>query len=203
MPLLAVKLMTDDSPTDLEAAIAAYQAGAGSALLTYQRGVAMDSFFDPQRDKSVFFVALAHGGLDVPVTKTADLSFLVLQDDSLADLQTSLNAALALVKQAQVADGNTTVAGTVTTTTPLFEAEDVGRKIRIGSAVRTITAYTSATEVDYDNSVAEGGDFSSGTGLTVELLGAEVLQSVEVSAFRERDGDPRFVLMLALGGQVA
>lgn len=203
MPLLTVKLLSEDSPADLEAAIAAYQAGAGAALLTDQRGVAMDSFFDPQRDRGIFFVALAHGGLDVPVTKTSDVVYLALQDDSLSDLQTSLNTALSTVKHAQIATGDTTVAATVTVGSSFFEAEDVGRKIRIGSAVRTITGFTSATVVTYDNSAGAGGNFASGTGLTVELLGAEVLQTMQASVYRERDGDTRFVLLLALNGQIA
>ncbi len=202
MTLLAIKLIADDAASDLQTAIDAFLAGAGSGLLTAQRGMDVAAYFDPQDDKNKFFCALAYSGEDTPASKTANQQFIVVEGQSLAAVQTALNAALAVAKHAQVTDGVTSVAGTLTTATGMFASEDVGRKIRIiESGVnqdRVIATYSSANSVTYT-----GTAFVSGTGKTVALLGAEVLQGVEVTAFRERDGDPHFSVLAAVEGQIA
>lgn len=207
MPRLVVKLLSDDDQTDLATALAAYKAGAGSELDTKQRGQAVAEFREHDADLRAV-MAFAHAGTDLPASgsKTADLQHLDVQaDGELADLQAAIDAALAdaVHHEAVVADADTTVAGKVTSAagTP-FASTDVGRKIRIGSEVRTITAYNANDDVDYDNSADEGGDFTSGSGLTLDLLGAESLQSIDMTVSKDEDGDPmRMRMLLAVEGE--
>lgn len=204
MPLVKVKLLSDKSLADLKEEIADYKAGDGSALDTAQRGMAL-AMAEAAGVGKQFYAALAHGGLDTPASgnKTADLQHVIVDvDGPLADLQEAIDDALSDVVHSSVNDADTTVAGTVTSVTAPFEAEDVGRKIRIGDEVRTITAFTDADEVDYDNSDAAGGNFTSGTGLTLELLGAEVLQDLQLVAYKEADADQRIVALLACEGEL-
>lgn len=204
MPLIKVKLFENDTVADLNTAVAAYKAGAGAELLTSQRGMASDLFYEPDGDKGMM-LALAHGGQDVPVSKFGDLEHaLVMGDGDLVAQQARVDAALAASVFKTVADGVTTAAGIVTSATMTFEAEDVGRKLRIiesGVAVeKTITVFNGATSVSYDNAA---GNFVAGTGKTVSLLGAEVLQDMEIGTFKSRGGKMSMLLSLALGGQVA
>ncbi len=198
MPLIAIKLFSTADDTTLESAIATYQAGAGSQLVTDQRGMDVDVYYDPVSGKYRHFAALAWGGQDIPVSKLGDQQFLACNGNSLAAAQTAVDAELANVIHAVRADGNANSnPGDIVVGASCFEVEDVGRKITIGSAVRTITAYVSATRVTYS------GAAITGTGLTVKLHGAEVLQKLSVAAFREPDGDPHFVVAIATGGQIA
>ncbi len=200
MPIAKVKLFSDDAASDLAAAIAAFQAGAGTPAISDQRGSAMAAYNDQTNGKTRVVAAVAYAGLDMPVSKTADQQFLCVEDDDLAQVQTKLDAALANALHKTVADGDTTVAGTLTSASMAFVAGDVGRLLQIGTAKKAILTYVSATEVTYDNA---GGNFTSGTGQTVKLLGAESVQSVAISAFAAADGDTHFVAMLAVEGQIA
>lgn len=204
MPLIIAQLLSEDSLTDLEAAVAAYKAGAGADLLDHQRAMASHEFKEPDGDFRISLL-LFHGGLDVPTStnKTADLQHTVVQaNGTVADLQAAIDLALSDAVHDTVTDADTTASGTVTSATGPFEAEDVGRKIRIGSEVRTITAFTSANEVDYDNSAAAGGDFASGTGLTLDLLGAEVIQDAHIELYKSASGDLGLHALMALEGEL-
>lgn len=202
MPLSIVKILSDDSTTDLATRLATYKAGAGAELLDTQRAMAVGHFEEVDSDPRTI-LALAHGGLDIPGTgtKTADLQHVIVRTQgSESEMQADVDAALANVKHSEVTDGVTTTPGTVTSVTAPFAAEDVGRKIRIGSEVRTITVFNAANSVDYDNSAAEGGDFASGTGLTVELLGCEVIQDIDVQAL-VKDGRNEMLILMACEGE--
>jgi hypothetical protein len=202
MPLIVAKLITDDDVSDLDAAIDAYKAAGGAELLDTQRAMGADDFEEPDGDMRMA-VLLCHGGLDIPATgtKTADLQHVnVVAQGDLDELQEAIDEALSLVVHATVTDADTTTPGTVTSATGPFEAEDVGRKISIGDEVRTITAFTSANSVDYDNSAAEGGDFASGSGLTLNLHGAEVLQDVRLE-MQKRNASFRLHALLACEGE--
>ena len=61
--------------------------------------------------------------------------------------------------------------------------------------------FNAANSVDYDNSAAAGGDFASGTGLTVELLGAEVLQDAKLE-MQKRQAGIRAHVFLACEGEL-
>lgn len=198
MPLIKIKLFQNDNLTNLAADIAAYKAGAGAELLTSQRGMDAAEFVEPDGDRGVL-LALAHGGLAVPVSKIGNLAHdTLLAKGGLADVQAAVDAALAAVVHKTVTDGDANaVAGSLTSATMAFEAEDVGRKLVIGTETRTITAFTSATEVVYS------GAAITGTGLTVKLLGAEVLQDLHISASKSRDGKFNVLVAMATGGQVA
>lgn len=206
MARLIVKLLSDDSVTDLATALTAYKGAAGAELLTAQRGQASAEFVEPDGDLRML-VALAHAGLTLPTSgnKTADLQHLdISESGTLAELQAAVDAALAdaLHHEAASANGDTTTPGTlVTTPDTIFAASDVGRKVQIGSEVRTITAFNSSTSVDYDNSAAEGGDFTSNTGLTVDLLGAESLQAMTLTASKSRDGKLHMRMYMAVEGE--
>ena len=144
MPLIIAKLLSEDSMSELNAAVATYKAGAGSELLDSQRAMASDVFIEADADRRRSMV-LFHEGADVPANgaKTADLQHVMVDDKGTIDeLQATIDAALAQVVHSSVADADTTVAGTVTTaiTTP-FEAEDVGRIIEI-AGVQNVTSYT-------------------------------------------------------------
>jgi len=201
MPLIVAKLLSEDNLTDLDTAVAAYKAGAGSDLVDKQRGMDACEFIEPDGDWRRALI-LAHGGLDIPASgaKTADLQHVnVNEQGNVADLQSAVDAALAQVEHLSVADADTTVAGKVTTaaTTP-FAAEDVGRIIEIGGVQKVITVYNANNDVDYDNS---DGDFASGSGLTMKQLGAEVLQSVNLRMHKSRSGNFRMFLAMALEGE--
>jgi hypothetical protein len=197
MPLIKVKLFQDDTLSALATTLAAYKAGAGSELLTSQRGSSMSAFKEADGDAGVM-LALAHGGQDIPVAKFGDLEHVVARDTgTLAEIQAAVDAALANSVFKTVTDGNANaVPGSITSATMAFEAEDVGRKITIGTSERTITAYTSATEVVYS------GAAITGTGLTVKLHGAEVLQDLELVAGKGKTGGFEATVMMALGGQL-
>jgi phenylpyruvate tautomerase PptA (4-oxalocrotonate tautomerase family) len=201
MPLIAIKLFEAKDKAALDADVAAYKGGAGSDLLDHQRGSDMHALFDGNSNDSHVALALAHGGLDIPAAaaKTADLQHVYVEDDKLVDAQAALDAALAQAVHATVTDAVTTTPGTVTSATGPFEAEDVGRIIQIAGVQKTITVHNSATSVDYDNA---DGDFASGTGLTLDLLGAEVLQAVHLNVFKEPDSDYRFCVMAAVEGEL-
>jgi len=196
--VLKIKLISDDKKADFDAAVAAYKAGAGAQLLTDQRGMAFDVFVDPSDKDSVFFAALAHEGDDVPAAKVADLQHVLVVEDKLAAAQTALDAALADVVHHKRTDGDAdSFAGDIVVGANMFQATDVGRKIKIGTNERTITAFVSATRATYS------GAAITGTGLTVELKGAECLQALSMKVVREGDGDPKFHILGAFEGQLA
>jgi hypothetical protein len=199
MPLIKVKLLQDASLATLATELAAYKAGAGAALLTSQRASAMSSFKEADSDPGVM-LALAHGGQLAPVSKFGDLEHVVARESgSLAECQAAIDAALAASVFKTVADAVTTAPGVLTSATMAFEAEDVGRKLRIGALEKTITVRNSATSVNYDNAA---GDFVSGTGQTVSMLGAEVLQDLELSASKGKAGEFEVTVLMVLGGQL-
>lgn len=199
MPLIVAKLFSAKDKSALDTDIAAYKAGAGSDLLDNQRGSDMHALFDPNSNDSHISAILAWGGLDVPAVKTADLQHGYIEEDKIADAQTAIDAALAQVVHATVADADTTGAGVVTSVTAPFEAEDVGRLIEIAGVQKTITVHNAANSVDYDNA---GGDFAPGAALTMDLLGAEVLQAVHLNVYKEPDGDYRFLIMAVCEGEL-
>lgn len=198
MPLIRVKLLQDDTLSALATSLATYKAGAGSALLTDQRGSSMSAFKEADGDSGVM-LALAHGGQDIPVSKIGDLQHVVVRESgTLAEIQAAVDAALAASAHQTVADGDAdAVPGSITSATIGFAAEDVGRAILIGTQTRTITAYTSATEVVYS------GAAITGTGLTVTLYGAEVLQDLELVATKGKSGGFEATLLMVLNGQIA
>ena len=200
MPLIIAKLLSAETKDALDAAIAAYKAGAGAELLTSQRGMAASLFMEGDGDYR-HNVCLFHGGLDVPVSKTADLQHAnVVHQGTIAHLQAAIDAALAQVEHLRVTDANTTVAGHVTSATAPFEAEDVGRLIEIAGVQKVITVRNSASDVSYDNAA---GDFASGSGLTMKLLGAEVLQDAHLAMMKSRSATHLMYLVMACEGQVA
>lgn len=196
MPLIKVKLLQDDTLATLATELAAYKAGDGADLLTSQRGSSMSAFREADGDASVM-LALAHGGVITPVTKFGDLEHVVARKaGDLVACQAAVDAALAASVFKTVADGDAdAVPGSITSASMAFEAEDVGRGIVIDGQARVITSFDSATVVAYS------GAAITGTGLTVSLLGAEVLQDLELSASKGRAGDFKVTVMMALGGQ--
>lgn len=199
MPLIVAKLFSDDSVTDLNAAIDAYKAGAGAELLTSQRAMAADDFEEPDGDMRMA-VLLCHGGQDVPASgaKIGDLQHVnVVKQGDLSELQAAIDEALSNVVHQTVADGdlNTTPNDIISATGP-FAAEDVGRKVLINGEERTITAHTSANQVTYD------GAALTGTGATVSLLGCEIVQDARLE-MQKRATDFRMHLLLACEGELA
>lgn len=201
MPLIIAKLLSEDTMDELNAAVTAYKAGAGSELLDTQRSMASDVFIEADADRRRSLV-LFHGGLDIPASgaKTADLQHVIVDaKGTVAELQTAIDEALEQVVHATVTDADTTTAGTVTSVTAPFEAEDVGRIIEIAGVQKVITAYTGADEVDYDNA---DGDFASGSALTLDLLGAEVVQDAHMTMKKDaRAGGHRLNMLMALEGE--
>lgn len=199
MPLIIAKLLSADSKADLDTKIAAYKAGAGAELLTSQRAMASHEFIEADgefRTNALLF----HAGLDVPVSKTADLQHVVVRTKGKIDeIQTAITAALAQVEHQRVTDANTTVAGHVTSASAPFEAEDVGRLIEIAGVQKVITVRNSATDVSYNNTA---GDFASGSGLTMKLLGAEVIQDAHMTMCKSRSGTHQLHLLMACEGQL-
>lgn len=202
MPLIITKLLSGDSKTELDAAVAAYKAGAGAELLTSQRAMASHEFVEADGDFRTNLI-LFHGGLDIPASgnKTADLQHVVIREQgTLAELQTAITAALTQVEHARVTDANTTVSGHVTSATAGFATEDVGRVIEIAGVQRSITVRNSATDVSYNNAA---GDFASGTGLTMKLLGAEVIQDAHMAMCKSRSGTHKLHVLMALEGELS
>jgi len=201
MPLIIAKLFSEDSISELDTAVAAYKAGAGSDLADHQRAMCASAFIEPDGDWR-HGLCLFHGGLDVPTAtnKTADLQHVtVAKEGSVAEMQAAIDEVLADAVHSSATDIDTTVAGTITTASSLFEAEDVGRKFRIGDVEKTITAYTDANNVDYDD--AAEGAFASGTGQTGYLLGAEVIQAADMEMDKGR-GELRLDLTMAIEGEL-
>jgi len=161
MSLIKAKLFSAEDKSALDAAIAAYKAGLGADLLTAQRAMASDSLTPTQHNLGDFrtFVLLAHGGLDVPATKTADLQHLVLRiDGTLIKLQADIDAALTRIVHSTDTTGNTTVANKVTVGDPAFFAgEDVGRLMTVNGVEKTISAIV-------DNAVAAEGTLTTVLG---------------------------------------
>lgn len=205
MARVVVKLFSEESKTALDAAVAAYKAGAGTDLADYQRGMAYAMHTNPGDGDRVTSLALAHAGLDTPASgaKTADLQHLLVDDDKLADAQTALDGALAdaVHHLAAVTDIDTTTPGTILSAggTP-FTVTDVGRKVAVDGEVRTITGHTSNANVQYDDT-AEGA-LTSGTGKTLDILGAESLQDMQMVTRLDDDGDLRVTMMLAVEGEL-
>jgi hypothetical protein len=211
MPFPTVKVLLAEKKSGLDAAMAAYLAAGGAPALDALRAIEMEADQNPADQDSIWAVLLAHGGSDVPASgaKTADLQYQTVEidvevgdTDDVAAMDAAVQAALddAVHELAVVTDGITTTPGTVTSAggTP-FAAEDVGRKIQIGSEIRTISGFTSTSNVQYDD-VAEGA-FTSGTGLTIDMLGAEVLQFARISAHLTPQNKTRLHLMLAVEGE--
>jgi len=200
MPLIKVKLFKNKSLTNLLADVAAYKAGDGAELADSQRGMALE-LSKASGVGQMHYMALAHGGLDVPAagSKTANLQHLVLSQDKLAaDMQAAIDEALSNVVHASAADGVTTTANRLTSASDPFGSDAVGRKIKVGDEVRTITVRNGAGSVDYD-----GATLAPGTGVAFDYLGAEVLQAMELEAYLEADQDQRLVMALACEGELA
>ena len=201
MPLIAIKLFEAKDKATLDADVATYKGAAGAELLDSQRGSDMHALFDGNSNDSHIALALAHGGIDIPAAaaKTADLQHVYVEDDKLADAQTALDDALALVVHETVTDANLNlVANEISSASaPFTVAEDVGRKVTIAGETRTLTAVASTTVATYD------GVALTGTGQTVEILGAEVLQAVHLNVFKESDSDYRFCVMAACEGELS
>jgi hypothetical protein len=194
--ILTAKLFENDDAADMATEVDAYMAGAGADA---SRAMDGDQFLDHDGDTHGV-LAVVSGGEDTPVAATAPSQLVAVDADQLAKAQLALDAALADVVAVTVTDGVTSVAGKVTSATGPFLATDVGRKVKIGTEERVIDVYNSATDVEYDNSAAAGGDFASGTGLTVELLGAESVQALSLSCHKAKDRDTVFsIRMLTMG----
>lgn len=195
--VMICKLVAANSAAALQTALAALQVSA-TQLATDQRGQDIAAYFDPTDDLNKYLMAVAYAGDDTPASKVSDQQFLVAEASSLTALQTAVNTALAAAIHHTRSDGNCNAnAGDVTVGAAMFQSTDVGRGLIVGTATRTISAYVSSTRVTYS------GAAITGTGKTVSLLGAECLQSLEVAAFRERDGDPHYSILLAVEGQLA
>lgn len=199
MPLLKIKLFSNNNAASLQTAIAALQVAVGSTqLATDQRGQDLSVHREKATGLTRLFAALAFDGTDMPATKTADQQFLVVQGRDLVSVQAELDAALADAKHHVRADGNAdTNPGDINVGAAMFAVGDVGRKITIGTNERTITAYTSATRVTYS------GAAITGTGLAVILHGAESLAKLDVGVCEADDGSQSLTVLAAVEGQVA
>ena len=197
MPLIIAKLLSGDSLQETTDNIAAYKAGAGAELADSQRAVASDQFREGDGDIRTA-VCLFHGGSATPVTKTADLQHITVNARGrLVDCQEAIDEALANVVRQTVDDIDTTVAGTITTASGIFEAEDVGRLFQIGEEKREI-----ATFVDENNVTYSGEAFASDTGLTGSLLGCESVQSADMTMLKSRTGTHRLHMTISCEGQM-
>ena len=200
MTRLIAKLFSSDSKENMDALIAAYKAGTGAELLDHQREMASHEHLSADgyyRTNIVLF----HAGLAIPAhaAKTAVLQhILVHEQGTVAQLQTYVDAALANALHKTVADGDTRVANKLTcASSHPFVTTDVGRKVQIGSVVRTIATY-----IDADNVTYTGDTFVSGTGKTVLILGAESIQKAHLSMLKSRSGTHRMHLLMALEGEL-
>jgi hypothetical protein len=197
MPILKMKLLEADSAPELQTKINALV--AADSIVNGLRGMALSAYRAADLDTQMV-ACLAYAGTDLPAGagKTSNVKVLSVEGNTLAKAQAALDLALSEVLQATNATGNAnTNPGDINVTGNMFLAGDVGRKIRIGGALRTITAFTSTTRVTYS------GAAIAGTGLTVELLGAEVLQpdGICVSAFKDQNGGSRIALLVAVSGE--
>ncbi len=177
MPLLKVKVISDTQDA-IQALVNAYVAGAGAGAEDAILGQSASAFPAAKSGsgKTVIAKAIAHGGMLLPVTKTADVQHVTVTSDKVDDVQDALDAALAAVEHARDTDGDTTTAGRVLVgTANFFASEDVGRKInvtgtgldqtRVISAVvgyaasGSITAVAGADLVDGEKFTLYGIDF--------------------------------------------
>jgi len=151
MSLTKVKLFSATKAATLDSALAAYKAGVGAELLINQRAMTADMIKDAGGNTRAFLV-LAHGGLDVPASKTADLQHVTVQMDApVSALQAAIDADLARVIHATDTSGDTTVASQVEVGDPVFfEAGDVGRLMVVEGVEKLITAIT-------DDAIAAAG----------------------------------------------
>jgi hypothetical protein len=196
MPLLVVKLFENDSPADLKTDAEAYLVAESADGV---RGMDGDQFLDHDGDTHAV-LAVAHNGIDTPVALTGAAQLIAVDSDQLAKAQAAVEAALADVVHSTVTDGVTTTPGKVTSVSNPFSAEDVGRKVRIAGVEKTITVHNTDGDVDYDNA---DGDFASGTGLTVDLLGAESMQAgtLSLTSHKAKDRDTVFSVRAMVEGE--
>ena len=199
MPLIKIKLLESEKAPELQTKIDAYL--TAQSLTGGIRGLALDSR-KAQDGDALFLAAIAHGGLDLPATgsKIGNLQVVAVEGTGVVGAQAAVDAALADAIHKTVTDGDAdAVPGSLTSATMAFEVEDVGRKITIAGSERTITARTSATVVVYSGAVI------TGTGLTVSMHGAEIIQpdGVVLSSFKSGDGKSKVTAVLALGGDAA
>ena len=197
MPLLKIKLVEADGAAALKTAVDAYL--TAQSVVASVRGAAVCSFKSSDGDHRLF-QALAINGRAVPAagTRTSDVQFLSVEAETLALAQTALDNALFQAVHATNAAGNAnTTPGSIITGASLFVAGDVGRQITIGSAVRTITSFTSATTVVYS------GALIAGTGLLVKLHGAEVLQpgTLDLNVTKSAAGVAKYAVSCTVNGE--
>ena len=206
MSLIIGKLFSEETKAAIDTAIATYKAGIGSELASAQRAMVTSDFIEAPDASRTFrgqwrtSMCLFHAGESVPTEKTADLQHItVTEQGTIAEIQATIDEALADVEHSSASDIDTTVAGTITTSSSLFESEDVGRKFKIGTVTKIITAYSDANNVDYDDAVE--GAFASAIGQTGYLLGAEVIQDARMAMTKVRGSEHRMVMVMACEGE--
>lgn len=197
MPLLRIKLIEAEKASALQTAIDAYL--VSQSLVNGIRGMAVHTHKAQDGDAKTM-VALAHDGLDLPAgaAKVGNLQVLAVEGVGVVAAQAALDLALAdAIHDTDAAGDADTFAGDIVAGASIFEAEDVGRKISIGTNERTITAFVSATRATYS------GAAITGTGLSVKLRGAEILQpdGVCLDAFKSQDGKTKVSVVIAVNGE--
>lgn len=198
MPLLRVRLFDVEDAPKLNTAVAAFL--TAQSIVAGIRGQAMCAIPAGDNDVQVA-LAIAHGGLARPGlgSRIGNVSVVSVSASGLVAAQAAVDLALSDAVHQTITNGTADAfPGDISSATSLFEAEDVGRKIIIAGQTRTVTAFVSATRVTYS------GAAISGTGLTVSLLGAEVIQpdGLQIAVYKKGSGDrPRFTVTMALGGE--
>jgi hypothetical protein len=191
MPTAKIKLLTSDKADGIRGAIALYVATIPASEVISIAPIS--SYLEKDLDTR-FVTAVAH---HLPGAVDEEGQSIIVERDKIDESQVELDAALAAVRHVTV-DGDTTVAGTVTTSEPIFEAEDVGRGIESDDETRTIATFVSANEVTY------GGDpLPSSASVDVSLLGAESVRSLSIDTRLQHDQDLRLTLLAVPGGALS
>lgn len=191
MSLAKIKLLTQDKTDEIRQEIADY---LGTIPSSHVVSCSPLSTFRDHDGDTLFVVAIAH---QEPGAVDQEGQIVLVERDKVPRAQQDIDELLASVVHETVT-GDTSVAGTVTTTAPIFESEDVGRRISSGGEWREIDGFVSETEITYS-----GDPLPSSASVDVSLLGAESVRDVSIDTRKRNDFDTRVSLTAAIGGGIA
>lgn len=191
MSLAKIKLLTQDKTDEIRQEIADY---LGTIPASHIVSCSPLSTFRDHDGDTLFVVAVAH---QEPGAVDQEGQIVLVERDKVPRAQQDIDELLASVVHETVT-GDTSVAGTVATTAPIFDSEDVGRFISSGGERRSINGFVSETEVTYS-----GDPLPSSASVNVSLLGAESVRDVSIDTRKRNDLDTRVSLTAAIGGGIA